>query len=140
MIEPEVSEREQAVTRVGPDGYGERTVTRTTSTVTPVGFRLKSTVWLAVGVVDAILALDFIFKLLAAASVGFVGFISGVATALSAPFSGVVSSTVATGHYTYWPDVVGMVVYLIAAGVVVGLISIMSARRPPNANDPGVVA
>jgi hypothetical protein len=140
MIDPEVSEREEAVTRVGPSGSGERTVTRTTSTVAPMGFRLKSTVWLAVGVVDVILALDFIFKLLASANVGFVGFISSVAGALSSPFRGVLTSSVSTGHYAYWADVVGIVVYLVAAGVVVGLIGIMSARRPPSSSGPDVVA
>jgi hypothetical protein len=137
MIEPEVSEREEAVTRVGPDGGGARTVTRTTSTVMPMGFRIKSGVWLAAGVVDVIMALDFIFKLLASANVGFVGFISGVAGALSAPFSGVLTSTVSTGHYTYFPDVAGIVVYTIAAGIVVALVGIMAARRPPSTDGRG---
>ena len=140
MIEPEVSEREEAVPRVGPSGYGERTVTRTTSTVTPMGFRLKSTVWLAVGIVDVVMALDFIFKLVASANVGFVGFIYSVAGALSSPFRGVLTSSVSTGRYAYWPDVVGIVVYLIAAGIVVGLIGIMAARRPPSSTTPDKVA
>lgn len=140
MIEPEVSEREDAVTRVGPDGTGERTVTRTSSTVAPLGFRAKSTVWLAVGIVDAILALDFIFKLLGSANVGFVGFISSVGGALAAPFRGVFTSSVSTGHYTYWPDVAGIVVYLIAAFIVVALIGIMAARRPPHSDRSGGVA
>jgi len=138
MLEPEVSEREQAVTRVGPDGTGERTVTRTTSTVAPMAFRIKSAVWLAVGVVDVILALDFVFKLLASASVGFVGFISGVAGALSAPFSGVITSSVSTGHYAYWADVAGMVIYLVLAVIVVALVGIMAARRPPHADGTSV--
>lgn len=134
MIEPERSEREEAVTRTGPDGTGERTVTRTSSTVAPMGFRAKSTVWLAVGIVDVILALDFIFKLLASANVGFVGFISSVAGALAAPFQGVLATTATSGHYTYWPDVAGIVVYFIAAWIVVALIGIMAARRPPNSD------
>lgn len=137
MIEPEVSEREEAVTRVGPDGSGARTVTRTTTTVTPMAFRVKSAVWLAVGVVDVIMALDFIFKLLASANVGFVGFISGVAGALAAPFSGVLTASVSTGHYAYWADVAGIVVYTIAAGIVVALVGIMAARRPPRTEGQG---
>ncbi|MGH7643801.1 MAG: hypothetical protein ACRENX_12470 [Candidatus Dormibacteria bacterium] len=137
MIEPEVSERVEQVIRVGPDGTGARTVTRTTSTVSPMAFRLKSTVWLAAGVVDAVMALDFIFKLVASANVGFVGFISGVAGALSVPFSGVITTSVSTGHYTYWPDVAGIVVYTIAAGIVVALVGIMAAHRPPRAEGPG---
>ncbi|MGC2192851.1 MAG: hypothetical protein WA751_11030 [Candidatus Dormiibacterota bacterium] len=137
MIEPEVSEREEAVTRIGPDGGGARTVTRTTSTVMPMAFRVKSGVWLAAGVVDVIMALDFVFKLLASANVGFVGFISGVAGALSTPFSGVLTSSVSTGHYTYFPDVAGIVVYTIAAGIVVALVGIVAARRPPSTDGRG---
>jgi hypothetical protein len=131
MIAPEVSEQERTATRVDPAGNGEQTTTRTTATVTPVGSRLQSAVWLAVGIVGVILALDFVFKLLASANVGFVGFISGVAAYLSAPFGGVFATSVSTGHYTYWPDVVGIVVYLIAAWIVVSLIGIMVGRRSP---------
>lgn len=137
MIEPEVSEQEQAVTRVGPDGTGERTVTRTSSTVAPMGFRARNTVWLAVGIVDIILALDFVFKLAGSATIGFVGFISSVAAPLAAPFRGVFSTTLATGHYTNWADVAGIVVYLIAAWIVVSLIGIMTARRPPQSGRSG---
>jgi uncharacterized protein involved in cysteine biosynthesis len=54
-------------------------------------------VWLAVGVVDVILALDFVFKLVAAANVGFLGFISMVAGSLAAPFRGVLASSVRDG-------------------------------------------
>jgi hypothetical protein len=134
MIAPEVSEQERTATRVDPAGNGEQTTTRTTATVTPVGSRLQSTVWLAVGIVDVILALAFVFKLLASANVGFVGFIYSVAGYLSVPFGGVFASSVSTGHYAYWPDVVGIVVYLIAAWIVVSLIGIMVGRRSPQAS------
>ncbi|MGH7704986.1 MAG: hypothetical protein ACRENY_03885 [Candidatus Dormibacteria bacterium] len=130
MIEPEISEREEEVTRVGPDGGERRTVTRTTGSAATAASRISSAVWLAVGIVDAILVLDFIFKLLAAAEVGFVGFISGLATALSDPFRGIAASSVASSHYANWPDVVGIVVYLILAAIVVGLVGIMVGRRP----------
>jgi len=132
MIAPEVSEQERTATRVDPAGNGEQTTSRTTATVTPIGSRLQSAVWLAVGIVDVILALDFVFKLLAAANVGFVGFITSVAGPLSAPFRGVLASSVPSGgHYFYWPDVVAVVVYVIAAWIVVSLIRIMAGRRTP---------
>ena len=130
MSDPEVNEREETVTRVGPSGSSEQTVTRTTGTVAPMAARAKSTVWLAVGVVDVVLALDFVFKLLASAAVGFVGFIASVAAALAAPFRGVLATSVATGRYANWPDVVAIVVYLIAAWIVVSLVGIMAGRRP----------
>jgi hypothetical protein len=131
MSDPEVSEREETVTRVGSTGSGKQTVTRTTGSVAPMASRAKSTVWLAVGVVDLVLALDFVFKLLASTAVGFVGFIASVATALAAPFRGVMATSVTTGHYASWPNVVGIVVYLIAAWIVVSLIGITATRRPP---------
>jgi energy-coupling factor transporter ATP-binding protein EcfA2 len=131
MSDPEVSEREETVTRVGSTGSGKQTVTRTTGSVAPMASRAKSTVWLAVGVVDLVLALDFVFKLLASTAVGFVGFIASVATALAAPFRGVMATSVTTGHYANWPNVVGIVVYLIAAWIVVSLIGITATRRPP---------
>ena len=96
--------------------------------------RLQSTVWLAVGVVDVILALDFVFKLLASANVGLVSFITTIAGSLAAPFRGVLASSVPTGHYFYWPDVVAIVVFLIAAWIVVSLIGIMAGRRSPQSN------
>jgi len=53
-----------------------------------------------------------------------------LAVALSAPFRGVLASSVTTGHYAYWPDIVGIVVYLIAAWIVVVLIGILASPRP----------
>ncbi|HVB13519.1 MAG TPA: hypothetical protein VNH38_02025 [Candidatus Dormibacteraeota bacterium] len=130
MIDPEVSEQEATATRVDPSGDAVQTTTRTTGTATPVASRLQSLVWLAVGVVAVILALDFVFKLLASANVGFVGFISTVAGSLAAPFRGVLASSVPrSGHYFYWADIVAIVVFLIAAGIVVSLIGITTGRR-----------
>ena len=98
--------------------------------MTSVASKLQSLVWLAVGVVDLILALDFVFKLLASANVGFVRLISMVAGSLAAPFRGVLTSSVpSSGHYFYWPDVVAMLVFLIAAWIVVSLIGITAGRR-----------
>ena len=131
MIKPEETEQERTVTRVDPAGNGEQTTTRATATVTPMSSRLQSAVWLVVGVVDVILALDFVFKLLAAANVGFVGFITGVAGSLNAPFRGVLATSAPSGHYFDWPDVVAVVVYSIAALVVVSLIRILAGRRSP---------
>ncbi|MGA8207562.1 MAG: hypothetical protein WB801_05885 [Candidatus Dormiibacterota bacterium] len=139
MIEPEVEEREEKVTRVGPAQSGQQTTTRTSSTVAPAGFRAKNLVWLAAAVVGAILALDFVFKIANSADVGFVSFVGSLASALSSPFRGVLASSVATGHYAYWPDIVGIVVYSIAAWIVVALIGIIAAPRPARSNRSGGV-
>jgi hypothetical protein len=140
MMEPEVEEREETMTTVGPTQSGQQTVTRTSSTVAPAGFRAKNLVWLAAGIVDAILALDFVFKIAGSADVGFVSFIWSIASPLSAPFRGVLASTVSTGHYAYWPDIAGIVVYSIAAWIVVALIGIMTAPRPTRSDQSGGVA
>jgi hypothetical protein len=139
-MEPEVEEREETVTKVGPAQSAQQTVTRTASTVAPAGFRAKNLVWLAAGIVDAILALDFVFKIAGSADVGFVSFIWSLGSALSSPFRGVLASSVTTGHYAYWPDVAGIVVYSIAAGIVVALIGIMAAPRPTRSNQSGGVS
>jgi hypothetical protein len=140
MMEPNVEEREETVTTVGPAQSGQQTVTRTSGTVAPVGFRLKNLIWLAAAVVDAVLALDFVFKIASSADVGFVSFIWSIASPLSAPFRGVLASAVTTGHYAYWPDIVGIVVYSIAAWIVVALIGIMAAPRPTRSDQSGGVA
>ena len=140
MMEPGVEEREETVTTTGPAQSGQQTVTRTSSTVAPPGLRLRNLVWLAAAVVNAILALDFLFKIAGSADVGFVSFIWSIASPLSAPFRGVLASTVSTGHYAYWPDIAGIVVYSIAAWIVVGLIGIMAAPRPTRSDHSGGAA
>ncbi len=126
MIEPGAPQQEQTVTEVSetPTGTRQATYTKRTPTVTPA-FRSRQFVWLAAGVVDAVLALDFLFKIIGANPIGFVSFIGGVASALSAPFRGILSTSVTAGaHVAYWPDVVAIVVYGIAAWIVVALIGI----------------
>jgi hypothetical protein len=88
--------------------------------------------------VDVIGALDFVFKLLGSVNVGFVSFIATIAGSLAAPFRGVLTSSVPTGHYFYWPDVVAIVVFLIAAWIVVSLIGITAGRRSASPNQIGV--
>lgn len=81
---------------------------------------MSQMVWLAAGVVAAILALDFVSKLIAAA--------------LAAPFHGVLATTVTSGaHVAYWPNVVEIVVYGLAAWVVVRLVGTSNAPRAHHA-------
>ncbi|MDA8331844.1 MAG: hypothetical protein M0027_11720 [Candidatus Dormibacteraeota bacterium] len=135
MIDPEAPQQEQTVTQVAqtPTGTQQYTYRASGPAATPA-FRLRQLVWLAAGVVDVILALDFLFKLMGANQIGFVSFIGGLANALSAPFRGILATTVTAGaHVAYWPDVVAIVVYGIAAWIVVALIGIVAApRRGPS--------
>ncbi len=133
MLDPEAPREEQSVTTVSQNPNPGTTQQSTDTATTPVattGFKLRQLVWLAAGVVDAILALDFIFKLIGANAIGFVAFIGNLATALSSPFRGILATTVTAGaHVAYWPDVVAIVVYAIAAWIVVALIGIVATPR-----------
>ena len=132
MIDQNAPHEETTVTQVSQEPGERQEVTYRSSTpVATSGFRARQLVWLAAGVVDAILALDFLFKLIGASSVGFVSFIGGMATGLSAPFRGVLATSVTAGaHVAYRPDVVGIVVYTMAAWIVVALVNIALAPRP----------
>ncbi len=131
MLDPEAPRQEQSVTTVtqGP-GTTQESTTRASTPVATTGLQLRQLVWLACGVVDAILALDFVFKLMGANAIGFVLFIGNVAGALAAPFRGILATTVTPGaHVAYWPDVVAVIVYAIAAWIVVVLIGIVATPR-----------
>ncbi len=135
MKDPRDPTKEETVTRVSESpGERQETTYRTAGTVATAGSRLSQLVWLAAGVVAAILALDFVFKLIAAGAVGFVSFIADIAAALAAPFHGVLATTVTSGaHVAYWPNVVAIVVYGLAAWVVVRLVGISTAPRAHHA-------
>lgn len=98
--------------------------------VYPVGYRAIQLVWLIAAVVDIILALDFIFRALKASNTGFVSFIYSIGGPLAAPFDGIFGNTVTNGQYTLrWSDVVAIVIYSIAAWIVVKLVRIATAPR-----------
>jgi hypothetical protein len=128
MIEPEAPQEERTTTQVsGTPGQWQETSYRSQGPVATAGGRLGQLVWLAGGVVAVILALDFVFKLVAANSIGFVGLIANLGGSLSAPFRGILSTTITPGaHVTYWPDLAAIVVYAVAAWIVVSLIKIVA--------------
>lgn len=131
MIDPEAPREERTVTSVSqaPGERRETSYRSSTPVVTP-GFQARQLLWLAMGVVDAILALDFLFKLIGAAAVGFVAFVGNLALPLAAPFRGVLTTNVGAGaHLAYWPDVVGIVVYSLAAWILIALVGIAAAPR-----------
>jgi hypothetical protein len=134
---------------VSNDGQNYRGVTSTTQTtsdpVTGAATRRSSTwawsgrplaarlVGLAAGIVFIFLGFDFIFHAAGAANVGFGAFIFTIGGALAAPFAGIFKTTYATpGTLIIWADVLAVVVYAIAAVIVVKLVSMgtdQHARR-----------
>lgn len=97
------------------------------SGVYPVGYRAVQLIWLIVGVVNAILALDFIFRAAGAHDTGFVSFIEGIGAALAAPFDGIFNNVVANGRYMLrWSDLVAIAIYSLIAWGVTKLVRIIA--------------
>ncbi|MFN2451303.1 MAG: hypothetical protein ABR541_03005 [Candidatus Dormibacteria bacterium] len=100
--------------------------------VYPVAYRAVNLVWLVVGIIIAILAFDFFFRLAAANDVGFASFIYGVGGVLAAPFDGIfgISTAVGTRSVIRWSDLLAMVVYALIGALIVKVVRIASAPRP----------
>lgn len=95
--------------------------------------RGRSLLWVALGVVNVILALDFIFLLAGANDVGFGHIVYGVGGALNAPFRDLFNITVTRhGHPVQWADLIAIVIYTVAAVIIDRLIVIFStpSSRP----------
>ncbi len=91
-----------------------------------------SLVWLAVAIVDAILVLDFVFRLIGASDEGFVHAIYVIGSTLASPFNGIFTSVAHQFPYTLtWSDLVALVLCTIAGWIVVRLIRAASPRRRP---------
>ncbi|MBJ7608747.1 MAG: hypothetical protein JF887_04860 [Candidatus Dormibacteraeota bacterium] len=99
--------------------------------VYPVGYRAIQTVWLIAGIIDLLLALDFVFRATGANDTGFARFIYGVGRRLAAPFDGIFNTTaVANGNSVFrWADLLAIAIYSIAAWIVTKLVRIMSTPR-----------
>ena len=131
---------------VSDDGQSYRGVTSTTQTisdpVTGVATQRSSTlawsgrplaaraVGLAAGIVVIFLAFDFIFHAAGAANVGFGAFVYSIGGALAAPFSGIFNTASTTpGTLLVWADLLAVVVYAIAAAIVLKVVSMGTDQR-----------
>ena len=107
---------------------GRGTVARTA--VVPLGYRARRLIWLFAGIVNAILALRFIFLGAGAQDSGFAGFIYAAGYALAAPFRGIVRTTSAgNGHPLEWADLVAVAIYTLAAWIVARIVMISMVRE-----------
>lgn len=105
--------------------------TRTDPTVpTGYSFRAVNLVWLATGVVDALIAIRFLLKLLGASlGSGFTQFMYNLTDPLVAPFRGIFPVT-ATNRAVIEPaSIVAFIVYLLLGWGVVTLIRILTTPR-----------
>lgn len=98
--------------------------------VYPVGYRSIQLIWLIAGVVDIILALDFIFKAANANNTGFAHYIFRLGGWLAAPFNGIFNtSAAANGTVFRWADVLAVVIYTVAAWIITKLVRITVTPR-----------
>ena len=98
--------------------------------VYPVGYRTIQLIWLIAGVVDLILALDFIFRAANANNTGFAHYIYRLGGWLAAPFNGIFNNTTASnGTVLRWGDVLAVVIYTVAAWIVTKLVRISATPR-----------
>jgi hypothetical protein len=101
----------------------------TSSTSIPPAYRARQGVWLALIVVDIILALRFLFYALGANDVGFASAMYRIGSALDAPFRGIFSTTLdPSGHPLQWADLLAIAVYALAAWLVTKVILLFSTR------------
>ena len=138
--------QERVVSNDGQDYSGVTSTTQTTSDPATGTATRRSSTWawsgrplanrivgLAAGIVFIFLGFDFIFHAAGAANVGFGAFIFTIGGALAAPFAGIFRTTYATpGTLIIWADVLAVVVYAVAAAIVVKVVSMgtdQHARR-----------
>lgn len=83
-----------------------------------------------IGVIDLVLAVNFVVVLTGAAATGFVVFLNDIAGAISVPFSGMFSNH-ATGvaHPVMWADVMAIVVWTVCAAVVIKITSVLTRDK-----------
>jgi uncharacterized protein YggT (Ycf19 family) len=102
-------------------------------------FRVVQLVWFLLALVEGIMGLRVVFRAAAAnAEVGFVAFINAISAPLVAPFRGITPDYVTRHSVVEISTLIGMLVYLIAAYLVVKLVRITTAPRAttPRAGDP----
>ncbi|HUY10470.1 MAG TPA: hypothetical protein VMW80_13690 [Candidatus Dormibacteraeota bacterium] len=102
----------------------------------PVGsqrsLRLGEAIWLGLAVVDGFLAVDFLLRALAASGTGIVGLVTRVGNVLAAPFFGVFNrpGVPKVDHTTFWAALVAIVIYTLAAWILIRLLRLVVAPAP----------
>jgi hypothetical protein len=92
------------------------------------GHQLSELILLCVAVVDAFLALDFVFRATAVSRDGFVGVVTRVGDALASPFAGLFRPGVPpVGHTTFWAALLALAIYTIAALILIRLIHLLTS-------------
>ena len=118
----------------GPPPPANRRVATGPGPIAHGGYRARQFVWLAVIVVDVILALRFALQAVGAGDSGFTTIVYRIGGALAWPFQGVLGVSNISGHPMQWVNILAIVVYTAAAWVVAKLL--MIAAGPHNRGVP----
>jgi hypothetical protein len=118
-----------------PTAVAPTTTTRTYASRTSEysgGSRAVQVVWLILGVVDVILALDFIFRAAGGANTGFAHYVYRIGGWLAGPFDGIFTNTAIVNGRTFirWADVLAVVIYSLVALAIAKLVQIISRPGP----------
>jgi hypothetical protein len=89
--------------------------------------RLSELIGLAIFVVDLFLALDFVFRAIAASRDGFVLVVDRVGGALASPFAGIFKNSHPVGHTTFWAALVALGVYTLAALILIRIVHLVTS-------------
>ena len=113
------TQRTTEVDRTTTEPDGAQVVQREVSRTTPGAVIFKRFVWFVVGVINALIALRFIFLLLGAnRDAGFVDFIYTVTSPLVAPFTGIFGEPMYGQLAFEWSSLLAIAIYsLIAWGI-----------------------
>ncbi len=85
---------------------------------------------IAIGVIDLVLAVNFVVVLAGAAATGFVVFLNDLAGAISVPFSGMFSTQISgVAHPLLWADVVAIVVWTVCAFIVIKITTVLNRDK-----------
>jgi hypothetical protein len=106
---------------------GNSMTTQTTTVRPAYSLRAEQAVWLLTGVVDALIAIRFVFKLLAASSqASFVTFIYNLTQVFVAPFHGIFN-TAANGRNVFEPEsLVAIVIYSLIGWGLASLVRVVT--------------
>lgn len=99
------------------------------------GFRLGELIWFCLAVVDLFLALDFGLRAIAAGDSSFVRVVINVGNWLAGPFVGVLShrSVPTVAHTGFWAALVAIVIYTLAAWLLIRLLRLITTPASPHA-------
>jgi hypothetical protein len=92
--------------------------------------RIKQLIWLVVGLVDAVVGFDFLFRVIAAGNTGFAHLVFVAGSWLAGPFDGIFASVPPIpGLALRWSDLLVIAVATLLGGLVVRLAGLSGAGR-----------